>query len=263
MAYLNIPGKLSGIISLLLFPLWVLAAETQQNLLDLYQLAVNNDPVLASARSAHLASQEKIVQGRALLLPNVTFNGNASHSETDIGYTGGASVFRNGGPESFDNYGYSFNLTQPLFRMQNLVQFQQSKILVTQADKQLLLAQQNLILRVAQAYFDVLLAQDKIDLINAQKSAINRQLEQAKANFEVGTATITDVNEAQARFDLTLAQEIAATNDMEVKKRAVQAIIGQMPLAFTSVRTDLNTAMPDPNDMEKWVGFASRIIWPY
>jgi outer membrane protein len=240
-------------------PTLLYAAESQQNLLDIYQLAVSSDPVLASARSANLASQEKVVQGRALLLPNATLSGNASHSNTDINYSGGASIFSMAKPEqSFENYGYSLNVTQPLFRKQNLVQFQQSKIQVAQADKQLLLEQQNLILRVAQAYFDVLLAQDKIDLINAQKTAINRQLEQANANFEVGTATVTDVNEAKARYDLTLAQEIAAINELEVKKRAVQAITGQTPQKFATVRADLNTAMPDPHDMEKWAEIAEQ-----
>lgn len=248
--------KLAGFIGLMFLPACLHAAENQQNLLDIYQLAVNSDPVLASARSANLASQEKIVQGRALLLPSAILNGNASHSDTEITFSG-VTPFK-GGAKSFENYGYSFNVTQPLFRMQNLVQYQQSRIQVAQADKQLLRAQQELILRVAKAYFDVLLAQDKIALINAQKSAINRQLEQANANFEVGTATITDVNEAQARYDLTLAQEIAAINELEVNKRAIQSIIGQMPANLTAVRSDLNTSMPEPNDMEQWVGIAEQ-----
>jgi len=111
---------------------------------------------------------------------------------------------------------------------------------------------------VTQAYFDVLLAQDSIALINAQKSAISRQLEQAKANFEVGTSTITDVNEAQARFDLTIAEEIAAINQLEIKKRALQAIIGKMPQSLATVREDLSPQLPQPNDMQAWVDLAEQ-----
>ena len=234
------------------------AAEGQQNLLDIYQQALSNDPTWASARSANTAAQEKLEQGKALYRPTVSFNSNASHSETDIRYLGSGSVFRNGGRESFDTFGYGVNVSQPVYRKQNSVQYQQSKTQVAQADKQLVLAQQNLMLRVAQAYFDVLLAQDKIDLINAQKAAINRQLEQAKANFDVGTATITDVNEAQARYDLTLAQEIAAINDLEVKKHAVQSVIGNLPQTLATARADFRTTLPEPHDMERWVEIAEQ-----
>jgi len=220
-------------------------------------LALSNDPAWASARSANTAAQEKLEQGKALYRPTVTLNADASHSDTNIKYIGG-SVFRNGGPESFDSSSYAFNVNQPIFRMDNFVRYQQSKIEVTQADKELVLAQQKLMLRVSQAYFDVLLAQDKIELINAQKSAINRQLEQAKANFEVGTATITDVNEAQARYDLTIAQEIAYINEFEIKKHAVQSIIGKLPQNLASARADLKTSLPEPNDMGKWVEIAEQ-----
>jgi outer membrane protein len=110
--------------------------------------------------------------------------------------------------------------------------------------------------RTSQAYFDVLLAQDKIDLIVAQKAAINKQLDQAKANFDVGTATITDVNEAQAKYDLLIAQEIAAHNELEVKKRSIQAITSRTPEALASAKEDLKIMIPMPQDMEKWVEIA-------
>jgi len=240
-----------------LLPYQALAADTQ-NLLDIYQQALSRDPTWASARSGNLASQEKLEQGKALYRPTVTFNSTANHSETDIKYNGAGSIFRNGGRESFDSYGYGVNVTQPIYRKQISAQFEQAKSQVSQADKQLALAQQQLMLRSAQAYFDVLLAQDKIDLINAQKAAINRQLEQAKANFDVGTSTITDVNEAQARYDLTLAQEIAAINDLEVKKRAVQSIIGDLPQRLATVQAEIKPTMPEQSDMETWVQIAEQ-----
>ncbi|MEJ1958980.1 MAG: TolC family protein [Nitrosomonadales bacterium] len=100
---------------------------------------------------------------------------------------------------------------------------------MAQTEAQFKVAEQDLILRVAQAYFDVLIAQDSVQLAEAQKIAITEQLEQAKRNFEVGTATITDTYESQARFDLTRSQEIAAQSNLEVKKRALQQITNREP----------------------------------
>lgn len=246
-------------ISMLVFAFSAnLQAEQGSNLLDIYQMALNSDPTLAAARSGNLAMQEKIEQGKALYRPVVNFTTDVSHSETDIRYLGQNAVFRNAGHESFDVFGFGVNFTQPILRRESWVQYQQAKTQVSQSDKQLIQSQQDLMLRSAQAYFDVLLAQDQIDLINSQKAAITRQLEQAQANFEVGTATITDVNEAQARFDLLQAQEITALNDYEVRKRAVQAITGRLPGRLATVRHDLQTRPPQPRDMEQWVHLAAE-----
>lgn len=231
------------------------AAETQ-DLSQIYQEALSKDPVLAAARNGNRAMQEKLVQGQAQYLPTITFNAGASASRTDIKYIGSASIFRNGGRENFEGYSYGVNLNQPIFRQQIRAQLEQAKSQVAQADKQLILAQQNLIIRSSKAYFDVLLAQDKVALIRAQKEAVDKQKQQAQANFEVGAATITDVNEAQARFDLIQAQEIAALSDLEVKKRSVQSIIGHMPAELKSVRADLQPQMPEPMMMQDWVNMA-------
>lgn len=244
----------------------VQAEETAtQNLLDIYQNALSQDPSWASSRSANLAAQEKLEQGKALYRPTVTLNSDVSESRTNLdrdlnngGIDARGNPIGGSGSQRFDSWGYSLNVTQPLFRRDNFVQYQQSKLVVSQADRQLVLDKQNLMQRVTQAYFDVLLAQDSIALINAQKSAISRQLEQAKANFEVGTSTITDVNEAQARFDLTIAEEIAAINQLEIKKRALQAIIGKMPQSLATVREDLSPQLPQPNDMQAWVDLAEQ-----
>ncbi|MDP2247373.1 MAG: TolC family outer membrane protein, partial [Nitrosomonadales bacterium] len=242
------------------------AAETAgQNLLDVYQSALNQDPAWASSRSANLAAQEKLEQGKALYRPTVTFSSDFTESRTNLDrefdnvqIDAGGNPVRNAGRQRFDTFTYGLNVIQPIFRRDNYVQYQQSKLVVSQADRQLILDKQNLMLRVSQAYFDVLLAQDSIELINAQKSSITRQLEQANANFEVGTSTITDVNEAQARYDLILAQEIAAINQLEIKKRAVQAIIGDMPQTLATVREDLIPQAPQPNDMQEWVDIAEQ-----
>jgi outer membrane protein len=244
--------------SLVILALGQVQAEETQSLQQIYQQALTQDPILASAKSGNRAMQEKLVQGNALYLPTINFNAGATASQTDIKYIGSSSVFRNGGRETFEGYSYGVNLNQPIYRKQIQAQLAQAKSQVEQSDKQLLLAQQNLILRSSKAYFDVLMAQDKIELIQAQKNAISKQLEQAKANFDVGTATITDFNEAQARFDLVQAQEIAAMSDLEVKKRAIQSIVGQMPAKLNAVRDDLKPQMPEPVAMDKWVEIASQ-----
>lgn len=234
-------------------------AAPNQNLMEIYQQAQASDPVWAASQSARLAAQEKLAQGKALLLPTAKLSASANHNQTDItSEPGNLSAFSYSGFDRYQTYGYRVDVTQPLFRKQNSVAVEQSKTQVAQADEQLNSARQNLMLRVSQSYFDVLLAQDKIDLIVAQKAAITKQLEQAKANFEVGTATITDVHEAQARYDLTSAQEIAAVNDLEVKKRAIQAITTQLPGRLATARADLKAEIPQPADMDSWVALAEQ-----
>ena len=123
-------------------------------------------------------------------------------------------------------------------------------------------ASQDLIVRVSQAYFDVLSAQDTLGLARAQKAAISEQLAQARRNFEVGTATITDTHEAQARFDLIVAQEIAAQNDLENKRRALQALNGKEYAELTPLRADVRLAPPNPNNMQDWVDLAQKQSYP-
>ncbi len=242
------------IVLLALLPSSLLAAETQKSaaktmsLVDVYHQALAHDPTLASALSANKAAQEIIEQGKALYRPTVNFNADASTSRTHIRYLDSNVPAAN---SSFENYKAGVEARQPIYRKQNLVQIEQSKTQVSLADKQYNLSQQELILRTTQAYFDVLLAQDKIDLIGAQKTAILGQLEQAKATFEVGTSTITDVNEAQARYDLILAQEIAAVNEHEIALRSVEAITGEIPNKLATVKSDIKVSVLSQT-MQDW-----------
>lgn len=220
-------------------------ASNPQSLTDIYAQAQLHDPTWSAARYANTAAQEKLVQGKALLLPTVNLSSGANHSDTSIRYTGSNSVFRNNNQsERFDTVNYGINVNQPLFRQQNRVQYQQSAIQVSLADLQLQQDRQDLILKSAQAYFDVLLAQDKLELNQAQKAAINSQLLQAKANYRAGVSTITDVDEAQAKFDQVQSQEITATNDLENKKQAVQILTGQYPASFYAVQPKIVLSLP-------------------
>ncbi len=221
-------------------------AQTQAaDLLATYRMAKQFDPVYASAKSQRDAGLERLPQGLAGLLPTVTASANTNWNDVDNKSTGRSF--------QFNSNGWLVQLTQPLFRWQSFVQYGQAQWQVQQSEAQFGQAQQDLIVRVAQAYFDVLAAQDSLAFVKANKVAIGEQLAQAKRNFEVGTATITDTNEAQARFDLAGAQEIAAINDLEVRQRALQQIIGRYPDNLAPLRGKFDLTPPEPNDMAKWV----------
>jgi outer membrane protein len=232
----------------LLVPAYGNAAEKKVNLVDIYNQALAHDPVLASALSGNQAAQEIIEQAKALYRPTVNFNAEATATHSRIRYLDSNVP---AGSSSFENYSLSVEARQPIYRKQNLVQIEQSKTQVSLADKQYHLSQQALILRTTQAYFNVLIAQDKTVLIAAQKTAILSQLDQAKATFEVGTATITDVNEAQARYDLIVAQEVAALNEIEISKRQVEAITGELPNQLASVKSDIAITLLKPT-IQEW-----------
>src|SRR6185437_9481819 len=143
--------------------------------------------------------------------------------------------------------------SQPVFRLQNWIAIGEAKQQVVQAEAALASAGSDLIVRVAQAYFDVLLAQDNVALSESQMAAISEQLAQAKRNFEVGTATIVDTLEAQARYDQAAAQEISDKNNLEVKRRALQQLLGKLPEHLSPLKDPLVLAPPQPNDIEAWV----------
>lgn len=227
-----------------------------QGLIEVYRDAKQYDAQFAAARHALAAAMEKLPQGRALLLPTVNLTASLSERRIDSEPRSGSV------PAPFvrdaRSYGYTLSFSQPLYRPQNQIQYDQATWQVKQAEAQFGQASQDLILRVAQAYFDVLAAQDTLALVQAQKAAISEQLAQAKRNFEVGTATITDTHEAQARFDLAAAQEIAAQNDLETRKRVLQNLTGREYPALKPLRTDVRLAPPDPAQMETWVGLAEK-----
>src|SRR3954463_14586632 len=227
-----------------------------EDLLQVYRDAQKYDAVYFAARNTLTAGREKSSQGLALLLPSLNLTGNATaqHFESDSKNPAVVPSFTRS-PRVF---GYQFTLTQPIFRLQNWNQYDQAEFQVKQAEATFGQAAQDLALRVAQAYFDVLAAQDSLNLVRAQKAAISEQLAQAKRNFEVGTATITDTHEAQARFDLSAAQEIAALNDLENRRRALQQITGREYAQLKPVRPDIKLTPPNPPDMQSWVDLAEK-----
>ena len=227
------------------------------DLLETYHAAQAQDAVFAAARATHQAGQEKLPQGRSLLLPSVNLSANSTFNNNSVQYNPTIPFFPSG-TSRFNSHGYGINLTQPLFRQQNWVAYTEAGLQVAQADAQFRAAEQDLVVRAAQAYFDVLMAQDSVQLDEAQKTAISEQLEQAKRNFEVGTATITDTLEAQARYDLVNSQEIAAQSNLEVKKRTLQQLTNTMPGDLRQLGQQFKLETLQPVDVEKWVDEAQQ-----
>ena len=231
-----------------------------QSLLEVFRDARTYDAQYASARYALQAGIEKLPQGRALILPTLNLSANTLGSRFDANSHNEAIIpsFR----RDFSQSGLTLTFTQPVFRPQNWLQYEQGELQVRQAEAVFGQAAQDLILRVAQAYFDVLAAQDTLALVRAQKAAISEQLAQAKRNFEVGTATITDTHEAQARYDLTVAQEIQAQNDVDTKIRALQQFTGKEYSSLRQLRPDVKLSPPNPSNMQTWVDIAERSSYP-
>lgn len=222
------------------------------DLIESLQAARSFDATYAAARQTLQAGLEKNEQARALSLPRVTFSGsgNYNYNRFDAGQ-GNASYERDG-----HAYGYSVNATQPLYRIENLVGAEQLRKQAQLAEVQYRVAEQDLILRVAKAYFEVVAAEEKMQVIAAQKEAISQQLALAKKSFEVGVATITDTDEAQTRFDAVLSQEIAAANDLEIKRETFALLTALDPKRLAAMGDSRQPAVPAPNDVSAWIARA-------
>lgn len=220
------------------------------DLMAIYHEALEGDTQYSAARAAFQAAQEKLPQGRAGFLPNITFTGNQRKQLIQSGVS----------PErAIDAQALTVTATQPIYRKENFAIYEQAKLQVLQANSQFVLASQDLILRVSQAYFDVLTAQVNVEVAEAQKKAIGLQLAQAKRNFEVGTATIVDTYEAQARSDMTTSQEIAAHNELELRKRTLQQIIGRFPDKLARANENSSDLLTlKYASMDEWVSVAEE-----
>lgn len=238
-------------IFLLVLLLALPIAAIADNLMQAYYDAKAFDVEYASAQASLEASREKIPQGRALLLPSIGLA--HSYTQTDLDVDNDDSSVLPDNQRDYRTDSNAITLTQPIMRSQNWLQYKQASRLVQQAEMTYAAASQNLILRVAQAYFDVLAAQDTLAFARAQKAAISEQREQAKRNFETGIATITDTHEAQARHDLADAQEIAAQSDLDIKQRILQRLTGKRYTELHRLPEHVVLTPPD-GDLNQWIG---------
>jgi len=245
---LPLPGLRLTLLSLAL-GVALTASARAQSLSELYEAARAYDASYLSARSAYEGNIARADQALAGLLPSVGLSAGSLRNRFDAS--------PNLPPVLADRYyttrSAGINATQPLYRPANSATYEQSKRQAAQAEAALEAADQDLIVRLSQAYFDVLGAQDSLAFVRAQKAAVAEQLASAKRNFEVGTATITDTREAQARFDLVIAQEIASDNDLRVKKIALDQLVGKVGTAPKPLAGPAILSAPAPDNVDQWV----------
>lgn len=221
-----------------------------QSLVELYDAARGYDANYQSAKSQYEANLSKAEQAKAGLLPsaNLALGANRSNIGSDV-----PSIERTFGSQSA-----TLSASQPLYRPANVAAAEQGEKSIDIAKMQLQTADQDLIIRVSQAYFDVLASTDNLTFVKAQKAAVSEQLASAKRNFEVGTSTITDTREAQAKYDLVLAQEIAAENDLRVKKLALDQLTGKASATPKPLAMPVVIAPVAPDDVNHWVADAQQ-----
>ena len=226
------------------------APASAQSLVELYQSARSYDAVYQGARAQYDAGVARAAQARAGVLPVINLTAGASFTEQDV--SAGNAAFTRG--VSSRNIG--INLIQPLYRPAAWAAYEQGKRQEEIARTQLTLAEQDLIVRVSQAYFDVLASHDTLALVRAQKAAVAEQLAFAKRNFEVGTSTITDAREAQARYDLAVAQELAADNDLRVKRVTLDQFVGRVGVEPKGLAQPVALPALPSNNVDTWVATA-------
>ena len=221
-----------------------------QNLMSLFETARGFDATYKAAQYQYTANLSKGEQAKAVLLPTVGLSANMNKTDVDL-IAASQTV-------SSQSRSATLSASQPLFRPANTATYQQGMRQLELAGTQLKAAEQDLMVRLSQAYFDVLISRESLDFVKAQKVAVAEQLAAAKRNFEVGTSTITDTREAQARYDLVLAQEIAADNDLRIKRLALNQLVGLNNIEPKSLATNAKLTLPVSKSVDDWVQLSSE-----
>lgn len=234
-------------LPVLLLPLFLSGPALAEDLLELYRLAESGDPVLRGAQASFAAVREGETQSQARLRPNIDLGASTTRTQQDVSTAGDFDYTTNA---------YALSLRQALYRRDYLAQLKQSQARTRQAEAELNSARQGLVLRLSQRYFDALAASDNLRFAEAEKNAIQRQLDQTKQRFEVGLVAITDVHEAQAAYDLSTAAEIAARNQLEVAHQALSEVTGIPVQSLKPLIENMPLLAPDPADSAQWVNSA-------
>lgn len=240
-------AKLAGVVVLTLAGMPLHA----QDLLDIWQLALQRDPIYAASQANRNAEQEAVPQARAQLLPYISANAIGEVNDTRRRSTLSRNTSKQRGL-------WSLSLSQPIIDMGAWGQLQQADFIAKRGDVTQSLAYQDLILRVSQAYFNVLAAQDTLRALHAQKSSVETQLKAATLGFELGSTTITDTHEAQARLDLLLATELQAQNDLQLSRDQLARIINQPPADLAQLDPATPLPSPQPNRLDDWTHQAAN-----
>ncbi|MEW6998866.1 outer membrane channel protein TolC [Colwelliaceae bacterium BS250] len=214
-----------------------------QDLQEIYQLALQNDPTALKALAQFNAAQEKIEQARSVLLPQIAANASYTNGEVETDNTTVESTSTR----------VSLDLNMQLYHHNSWIILDNSKKIAHQSDINYQFVQQQLITRVTEAYFNVLAAYDGLEFAVAEKKSIERQLEQTKQRFSVGLTAVTDVHEAQAQYDNSVAEEIKAQNTVYQSEEALREITGSYPRDLNVLNTTIfNPFMPTPNNADDW-----------
>lgn len=240
--------------------LFVLLSASQPlhalDLIEIYQLALDQDAELKIAESQFRAAAEALPLASAQQLPQINFSANIAAQESDS--SAPSSLGRSGDSES-TSYGVGINLRQVVYNAETIASVDIAEAEVAEAQSNLEASRQQLLIRVAERYFDILAAEDNVEFAIAEKNAIARQLEQAQKRFEVGLIAITDVHEAQARYDSAVAQELLAENLLENAYQALEVIITEVPsLKLDRLGEQLELEIPKPQNSDEWVELALK-----
>lgn len=224
------------------------------DLLEAYGDALTYDAQFVAAKASLAAGLEKLPQGRAGLLPVLGLSANSTKNDTNYKSQPSTGVI----VTKYNSSGWGVSLTQPLFRWQNWETYRQSELAAALAETQYAQAQQELMLRVVQSYFDVILGQEFLLAATAQKAALAEQLAATRRGAELGTASPTDTQETLARYDLALAQEAMAANDLTIKRRALKLLTGKEANQLKKLKPALSIARPLPDNDSEWAASAER-----
>ncbi len=220
------------------------------DLIAVLEQAQHTDPQFREAQANAMAAAEGIPQARAdLWLPTLDFTGSTSKVKQDITLSGG---FGSGGEVDFTTRAFRITLNQPVYHYDRYVRLDQADKRLQQSTYELDAAQQELIVRVAERYFDVLAAQDNLDFATAEKQSLHGQLEQAQQRFEVGLIAITDVQEAQAGFDRATASQIVAENELDNSREALRETTEVYYDKLATLGESIKLTPPDPSDIDAW-----------
>jgi outer membrane protein len=239
-------GQLSAICLLLM----ISPASKALDLAEIYDLAKSQDVQLMIAQSQFQSAQLSLPQAQSANRPQVNLSAHTTYDDK------GNSL---SGDDTLTSYGYSLSLSQNLYNSEITSQIDAVAANVRKSEAEYKAAEQDLIVRVTEAYFDILSAQDTVAFAKAEKNAIGRQLEQAKKRFEVGLIAITDVKEAQASYDASVASEISANNSLDNAREALQLIIGQpLNAALSTIGDSVQLLIPQPADRNAWIAQAQK-----
>ena len=224
-------------------------AVNSENILDIYNEALENDPTYRAAEYSYLADKQILVQGRAALLPSITLSGSTNWNE----------YYQNDElQQEYNSFSTNARVSQPLFRLDTWFNFKRSKSLTNAAEADFAFEQQNLLLRTAELYFGVLRAIDNLNASISEEKAIKKQLDQAQQRYEVGLSAITGVQEAQLAYDLSKASRISNEGNLFSSREALNALIGREIFSLNELGDEIEISEPFPNSKEKWVEMALK-----